>query len=189
MLYRGGDDRKPVDSVLPLAGIESFFPELRFPRMGMTFLYGHSSPAISYLLASGSERGLDSSIVDVHIEIGKWMCHKIDMSDNPESGLMNTRFLNIARSRVELAEYIERETVKVVGADVLGSDGWVRGATAFPWLMDTVIQLPEFKHLSVIAYRIKTDRFPELQVATVFDLDAIAVVDGGHHLIGTTIAI
>lgn len=189
LFYRGDDDHKPTEAELVLAGVDNLFREVRFPEKGMTFLYGHNSPAIPHFLRYAGEIGLDSAVVDVHVEIGKWLRHKVDLSDSPECGLQHTRFLNVARAKRDVITKLEDVIVRQLGPARAAADDWPRSATSHPYLLDAVIELPEFQHLAVIAYSVKTAAAGDIQVATVFDDSAITSVNGGHRLIDVEIVL
>ncbi|MDU4254451.1 hypothetical protein [Pseudomonas sp.] len=189
LFYRGDDDHKPTEAELVLAGVGTFFREIRFPEKGMTFLYGHNNPAIPHFLRYAGDIGLDAAVVDVHVEIGNWLRHKVDLSDSPECGLGSTRFLNLTRAKRDVVDLLETVSVKQLGPERAAQDEFGRGATTHPYLMDSVIELPEFKHLAVVAYSVRTAAAGDIQVATVFDDSAITAVDGGHRLMDVQIVL
>ncbi|MBA1280217.1 hypothetical protein [Stutzerimonas stutzeri] len=189
LFYRGDAEHKPVEDELMLTGVDKLFPELRFPEQGITFLYGHNSPALPYSFKQAGQLGVDTAIVDVHVEIGRWLRHKIDFSDNEECGLRFTRFLNLSRAKKEILDVLEDVVVDRLGGERAGAEKWPRGPTTHPYILDEVIRMDAFKHLAVIAYSVTTAAVGDLQVATVFDDEAITSVDGGHRLLGTVIAL
>lgn len=189
IFYRGDDEHKPVEDELALGGVEKLFPELRFPERGLNFLYGHNSPALPYCFTHAGSLGVDTAIVDVHVEIGKWLRHKVDFSESEDCGLVHTRFLNLSRAKKEILDSLESVVVKRLGGERAGMEKWPRGATTHPYLLDDVIKLQQFAHLAVIAYTVTTAAVGDLQVATVFDDSAITSVNGGHRLMGTRIVL
>lgn len=189
IFYRGDDEHKPVEDELTLSGVEKLFPELRFPERGLTFLYGHNSPALPYCFKHAGTLGVDTAIVDVHVEIGKWLRHKVDFSEDEDCGLRHTRFLNLSRAKKEILDSMEAIAVRKLGGERAGMEKWPRGPTVHPYVLDDVIQAAEFSHLAVIAYTVITAAVGELQVATVFDDSTITSVDGGHRLLGTRLVL
>lgn len=189
IFYRGDAEHRPVEDELALGGVEKLFPELRFPEGGLTFLYGHNSPALPYCFKQAGSLGVDTAIVDVHVEIGKWLRHKVDFSESDECGLRHTRFLNLSRAKKEILDSLEAVAVQKLGGERAGVEKWPRGPTSHPYLLDDVIKVSEFAHLAVIAYTITTAAVGDLQVATVFDDLAITSVDGGHRLMNTKIVL
>lgn len=189
LFYRGDAEHKPVEDELTLSGVDKLLPELRFPERGITFLYGHNSPALPYSFKEAGRLGVDTAIVDVHVEIGRWLRHKVDFSDNEDCGLRYTRFLNLSRAKKEILDELEKVAVMRLGGERAGAEKWPRGPTTHPYLLDDVIRLDQFKHLAVIAYTVTTAAVGDLQVATVFDDETIASVDGGHRLLGTLIVL
>lgn len=182
IFYKGDAEHKPVAKELPLAGIDHFFPPLTFPARGMTFLYGHRNPAIPYLLNLAGLGEQDAAIVDVHVEIGNWLRQKVDFSDSPDSGLQGTEFLSVLRAKKEIVDDLSAAWVGLCKAKGLPVEDWPRKPTALPHLLDVVMSGERYNHLSVIAYTVDTPQIGPFQVATVFNLDAITLYDGGSLL-------
>ena len=182
IFFRGGADRRPTVNELHLEGIDSYFPEISFPKGGMTFLYGHRNPAVPHLLKLAAAKELDAVSIDVLVEIGKWLRQKIDFSDDPESGLANTRFLSVVRAKKPIIDTLEDYWVRSLGDAEASNEPWPRGPTRHPYLLDGLMKLPEFKHLAVVAYSVSTKAIEEFQVATVFDMEAIELINGGWRL-------
>lgn len=189
LFYRGDEDRKPTEAELVLSSVDNLFREVRFPSKGMTFLYGHNGPAITHFLRYAGEIGLDSAVIDVHVEIGNWLRHKVDLTDSPECGLRHSRFLNVARGKKDVMAVLEQLFVDKLGPERAAADEWPRAATNHAYLLDDVIDLPQFKHLAVIAYKVHTAAAGVIQVATVFDDSCITMVDGGHRLVDVPIVL
>ncbi|RMN17142.1 hypothetical protein ALQ64_03120 [Pseudomonas cannabina] len=189
LLYRGDAEHRPVDKELPLSGVEKLFMGIQFPSKGITFLYGHKCPAIPYFRDYAGTIGLDAAMVDIHVEVGQWFRHKIDLSDSPDRGLCNARFLNIARARREVTDIMEKVWIQELGPERAAEEDWPRLPTAYPAFFDSVHDLPEFRHLDVIAYTIQTVEVGPIQVATVFNLDAIETFDAGFKFEGTDLVL
>ncbi len=179
IFFRSDADRRPEDAEIRLEGIERFFKGITFPAKGRTFLYGHRNTALPYLLKLPVENGLSTATLDIHVEIGKWLRQKVDLSDDPEFGLKFTNFLSVARAKKPIMDLLESHWAYNLGESYQEREEWPRGATRHPELLDSLIERPEFKHLSVIAYTVKTAEADEFQVATVFNTDAIESVEGG----------
>lgn len=187
LLYKGDEQLRPVSSTLALEGIDKLFPSLTFPSKGRTFLYGHRNPALPYLLKAHAGARLHRAVVDVEVEIGVWLRQKVDISDDPESGIKHTRFMSVPRAKVGLLERLDENWKEALAQAGLPKDDTLRGATRYPHLLDEVIELPEFKHLAVISYHVYSEELQgQFQAATVFDLDAIMAVEGGADLQGVT---
>jgi len=185
IFYRGDKDtHRPVEDEIELLGVDKLFFGLEFPSNGMTFLYGHRNPATSFFLEVAAKANKDAAIVDVQIEIDKWLRQKVDFSDSPESGLKSTRFLSIARAKREIVNTVSELMKDRLGDAKFRQDNWLKEGTEHPYLFGDVIKLPEFQHLAAIAYTVKTAEVGEVQVATLFDLSAIVEVNGGPMLVG-----
>ncbi|MDH0960925.1 hypothetical protein EGJ86_22160 [Pseudomonas sp. o96-267] len=189
LFYRGDAEHRPIEDELLLTGVEKLFPELRFPDGTMTFLYGYNSPALPYSFEHAGALGIDIAIVDVQVEIGKWLRHKADLSDSEECGLKQTRFLNLSRAKKEILDQLESIAVKRLGVERASAEAWPRGPTVYPYMLGSVLEHEEYSHLAVIAYTVMTATVGEVQVATVFDDSAIISVDGGHRLVDTRISL
>jgi hypothetical protein len=188
LTYRGDAEHRPLDKELSLTGIEKLFVGVEFPVGGPTFLYGNRNPGIPFLRELAEKLGRQAAVVDLHVEIGKWFRHKLDLSEDPDKGIRFANFLSVARSNRDVLAIMQEEWLRVLGPDRNLDDGWPKQATSHPYLIDNVKALPEFKHLDVIAYTVRTT-IGEVQVATVFDLDKIVLVDGGQRLKDTEIYI
>lgn len=183
LYYDGDEQRRPVEKQIALEGIDKLFPSVRFPQKGMTFLYGHRNNAVPYLLDLGGHLKKDAVVIEVHVEIGKWLRQKVDLSSGEESGLSHTRFLNINRAKRDLVDRISDVWVKHL--DPSADPEWPKGATLNPWILDHLIEGAEFRHLAVIAYQVKTAEVGVFQCATIFDFDAVETIDGGWRLMET----
>ena len=182
VFYLGDADRKPMVTEMPLTGIEKFFPDTRFPAKGITFIYGHRNPAIPYLLRLASIGKQEAVILDVDVEVGNWLRMKIGLTDDPDSGLANTRFLSVHRARRDILDVLEKYWFDNLPIEIVRDSSEPGVSTAHPYLFDGVLSLDAFKHLAVIAYSVKTPEIGVFQVATVFDKDAIFQCNGGHIL-------
>lgn len=180
--YKGDSAHRPIETELPLEGIDRLFPKLIFPSKGVTFLYGHRNPALPYLLRIASVGGQDAAIIDIHVEIGKWLRQKVDFGDDPDSGISQTRFLSISRAKKPVLDMFDGHWQKRMKEDGVAFDDWPKGPTKYPQYLDEIVALPEFKHLAVIAYSVTTPEVGSFQVATVFDKESIVLYDGGHLL-------
>lgn len=182
LFYQGDTEHMPLDSELTLAGIDRYFPPLTFPSKGITCLYGHRNPALAYLHEYAAISKMDSAAVEINVEIGAWLRQKVDFSDDPDSGLRLTRFLSLARAKKEIVDYFDKNWMKLTGKAGLPVEDFPRSPTKHPHLLDRIIELEPFKHLAVIAYTVEAPQVGPFQVATIFDLDAITLCDGGALL-------
>ncbi|HCF5748609.1 hypothetical protein DY969_25870 [Pseudomonas aeruginosa] len=181
-VYKGDAEHMPLDTELPLSGIDRYFPPLTFPSKGITCLYGHRNPALVYLHQYAALAKQDSAAVDVTVEIETWLRQKVDFSDAADSGLKVTRFLSVARAKKEITDYIDKHWLELTKKYGLPAEDFPRTPTRYPHLLDEIITLEPFKHLAVIAYTVETPQVGQFQVATIFDLDAITLCDGGAFL-------
>lgn len=177
--YRAQSDGcTPIDSLIDVEGIEAYFPDIPFPEKGKTFLYGHKNPALLHLLKCAPE-GKSAEILTVEAEIGDWLRQKADLNDESEFNIKKTGFLSLARSKRDIVDLLEDLMVKEKGAEYAGSDGFPRRGTRYPKILDSVIELPVFNHLSVVSYTVFDVALGDFQVATVFDKSAYVVADAG----------
>ncbi|CAM5370599.1 hypothetical protein SSTU70S_02816 [Stutzerimonas stutzeri] len=181
LLYRGDFQLKPLEKELPLEGVEKLFRGIQFPSRGVTFLYGHRNPAIPFFLEQAATLGLQAAVVDIHVEIGKWIRQKVDLSDDDERGLQFTQFLSLVRAKNEVTDLLDAVWLQELGPERAGDDSPKKG-TKYPYLFDKVIDQEPFAHLKVIGYNIETVEVGVVQVATLFDLDAVVGCDGGTRL-------
>lgn len=189
--YQAAKDRRPIMPSLPLEGIESRFPSVKFPTSGITFLYGHRNPGEAYLLKEAPKHDLTPTIVQVSVEIGNWLRNKAGFApDDPERGIEHTRFLALARAKKEVTDAVDsvwKRHALWLSNMTKGHEEFKGNGTRFANLMDEVILMDEFKHLNVIAYTINTKEAGDFQVATLFNLSAIESVTHGQLLNGIDI--
>lgn len=179
LYYRAKDDGcSPLDANIVVEGVETYFPDIPFPEKGKTFLYGHRNPALLHLLRHAPP-GKSAEILTVEAEIGEWLRQKADMNENSDYNIKKTGFLSLARAKRDIVDLFERLMVREKGAEFAGEDGFPRRGTRYPRILDSVIDLPEFSHLSVISYTVLDPAVGEFQVATVFDEQSYADADAG----------
>lgn len=182
--YEAAEDGcSPADSSIAVNGVEVSFPDIPFPKKGKTFLYGHRNPATLHLLERTPE-GKSSEILTVEAEIGEWLRQKADLNEESDYYVKNTGFLSLARAKRDIVDLFERLMVREKGAEYAGRDGFPRRGTRYPRILDSVIDLPDFKHLSVISYTVFDETVGEFQVATVFNEQAYADADAGARFDG-----
>lgn len=169
LFYKRGDDGLPATTEMRVEGIESLFKSVRFPKNGMTFLYGHRNPAIAYLLEYAGFSGLGAAIVDVHVDIGRWPRFKAHLGDDPERGLRYAGVLSMPRVLKEVIDKINEVAEAEVGTPIVS-----KGVVTNPEALDHVMQDDTFKHLVLITYMVETTEAGAFQVATVFKLDNIS---------------
>lgn len=177
------DGYSPVDSCIPVRGVEEFFTDIAFPKKGKTFLYGHRNPALMHLLKY-TPRGMGSEILTVEAEIGEWLRQKADLQESSEFYVGKTGFLSLARSKRDIVDLCDKIMVDAKGGEWAGSDGWPKKGTRYPLILDTLIEREEFKHLKVISYSVFDLVIGDFQVATVFDDSAYINVEAGAHFDG-----
>ena len=177
LFYKRGDDGRPTTSEMRVEGIESLFKSVRFPKDGMTFLYGHRNPAISYLLEYAGFSGLGAAIVDVHVDIGRWPRFKAHLGDDPDRGLRYTGALSMPRVLKEVIDKINEVAEAAVGTPIVE-----KGIVTNPEALDHVMKDDAFKHLVLVTYMIETTEVGPLRVATVFDIDKILEATTGVDL-------
>lgn len=187
LYYAGGQDRRPIEKEIPLVGLDGLFRNVSFPTKGPTFLYGNNNPATAYLLKKAVQMKQCAALVEIDVDIGKWHRHKTDLTDNPESGLQFTNFLSVMRAKKDLIELISK--VWVQNIDPAEDTEWPRGPTVKPFLLDKLVEYPEFEGLAVIAYPVLTHEVGVIQCATVFNTDNIQSYDGGYLLQETDITL
>lgn len=186
LYYRAKDDGcSPLDSNIVVEGVEAYFPDIPFPVKGKTFLYGHRNPAMLHLLKR-APHGKSAEILTVEAEIGEWLRQKADLSEGSDYNISKTGFLSLARAKRDIVNLFEKIMVREKGSEFAGSDGFPRRGTRYPRILDSVVDLPEFKHLSVISYTVLDDEVGEFQVATVFDDQSYVNADAGARFDGVS---
>lgn len=178
LFYKGDSNQLPVENELILEGIDKRFPGTRFPSKGRTFLYGHDNAGGNHLMQLGPVFGLEAIKVEATVEIEKWIKHKVTLSDDEERGLAFSRFLSFARATKEVTEAIDAICRPEGVASIFGPKGVVES----PQHLDGLVGDPLFGHLWVIAYTVETKEVGRMQVATIFNLDAIEEIQGSSVL-------
>lgn len=182
--YRAGSDGcTPLDSSIAVEGIEAYFPDIPFPEKGKTFLYGHRNPALLHLLKC-APADMSAEILTIEAEIGDWLRQKADLNETSDFNIKKTGFLSLARAKRDIVDVLENLMVKEKGAEYTGVDGFPRRGTRYPRILDKVIEIPDFRHLSVVSYTVLDSVVGEFQVATVFDEAAYAAADAGTRFEG-----
>ena len=166
--FKAGPNGLPVEKELELASIEGRFLGIRFPAAGRTFLYGQSNPGLNYLLGLAPAVGLEAVQAEVTVDIERWAKHKLRLSNDPERGMTSTRFLSFSRSTKEVTERID-ELCSGPDQPIFGPNGVVTDPSRLAAIMKDDL----FKHLWVIAYTVETKEVGRMQVATVFNMDAL----------------
>lgn len=169
--YAPGPDGRPMQKELRLSSVDKRFQDIRFPAKGRTFLYGHNNPGIHYLVGVAAITDSEGAITELSIEVENWLKHKVRLGDEPGRGVLSTRFLSIARGTKEVIDLIE-EICGEEGSPMFGASGLVLE----PERLDRLTEHESFKHLWVIAYSVNTAEVGVMQVATVFNFDAITEV-------------
>jgi hypothetical protein len=183
--YEGGEDNRPTVPSLALEGIESRFPSVRFPETGITFLYGHRNPGEAYLLRESASQGMTSALVAVPVEIGLWISSKLGFDpEDATRGVEHTGFMAMSRVKKDILEVVEGYWNRFIE---LGSPDSPFGGTRHANLMDGIVKLDKFKHLTAIAYTVNSEECGPFQVATVFKHEAIEAVSVGRLLEDVTI--
>lgn len=177
LFYKRGDDGLPTTSEMRVEGIESLFKSVRFPKDGMTFLYGHRNPAIAYLLEYAGFSGLGAAIVDVHVDIGRWPRFKAHLGDDPDRGLRYAGVLSMPRVLKEVIDKVNEVAEETVGTPIVS-----KGIVTNPEALDHVMKDDTFKHLVLVTYMVETTEAGAFQVATVFDIDKIIEATTGVDL-------
>ncbi|KKN80575.1 hypothetical protein LCGC14_0327940 [marine sediment metagenome] len=178
LFYKGDSDQLPVEKQLNFEGINKRFSGLRLPSNGLTFLYGHKNPGLNHLIGLGPLVGLEAIKVEATVDIQKWIKHKVTLADDPERGLAYSRFLSFSRATREVISAIDEACQEEPGVSIFGDSGVVDR----PDLLDSLTTNDAFKHLWVIAYTVDTKEVGRMQVATVFNTDAIEDVEGSSVL-------
>jgi len=169
--FKAGPDGLPVDDELQLSSVDKRFPDLRFPAKGRTFLYGHANPGVNYLVNMAAAVELESAPTEISVEIENWVKHKIRLSAEPGRGIFTTRFLSLSRATKEVIELIQ-EICDKPNSPMFTDNGRVK----FPERLDLLMDNEFFKHLWVIAYTVETQAIGAVQVATLFNEDAVVEI-------------
>lgn len=224
--YSADSRGKAIDVRQRIQGIQSFFPELRFPQKGQTFFYGNDYVVLRHVMKktaqqkkeweeanamlrneqTQSEQNLffprtdlhfSESEVELNVNINHWVRGKIDLTDHPETGVHNTSFINLdqSRSKSDIHNYLSEQSVPWLSRHGIDpslykisakslkqgkSVSFYRILADHPFLLDYIIDLPEFSHANVIACRVNcTDLAAGYFVAaTLFRPESVASVDG-----------
>lgn len=182
--FKAGPNGLPVEKELELASIDGRFVGIRFPAEGRTFLYGQSNPGVNYLLGLAPAVGLEAVQSEITVDIERWVKHKIRLSDDPERGTTSTRFLSFSRATKEVIERID-ELCSGTNLSIFGENGVVVNPSSLIGIMKDDF----FKHLWVIAYTVETKEVGRMQVATVFNMDAVVDISTSSVLSSVEIVI
>lgn len=172
--YKRDAEALAPGSRLFVSGIEGRFEGLQFPSNGRTFLYGHQNPGHNHLVGAGVRAGLGALDLDVSVSIEHWIKNKINFSDKPGYGLGYTRFLSFSRATKEVSDAIDQCCTVTDHEPTFGR----KGVVVNPQNLERLLDDDRFSHLWVIAYTVETVEVGKMQVATVFNLDAILEVEG-----------
>lgn len=170
---------KDVDALAPgsrlfVSGIEGRFEGVNFPSNGRTFLYGRQSPGYRHLLNLGVGAGYGVLDLELTISIEQSLQNKITLGGKPECGIKTTRFLSFPRSTKEVTDAIDQCCTVTDHEPTFGR----KGVVVNPQNLERLLDDDRFSHLWVIAYTVETQEVGKMQVATVFNLDAIVEVAG-----------
>jgi len=178
LFYKGDADRFPLESEVVLEGVDRRFEGVRFPTKGKTFLYGHNNAGSNHLIRLGPLVGLEAIHAEITVEIEQWIRHKVNLSNDPERGLMHSRLLSFARATKEVLEAVDQVCSPEVGESIFGA----KGVVVHPQALDALLDDDRFKHLWVVAYTVDTREIGRVQVATVFNMDAVDEIQTGSEL-------
>tara|TARA_R110001592_G_scaffold33503_12_gene116009 strand:+ start:1290 stop:1871 length:582 start_codon:yes stop_codon:yes gene_type:complete len=182
--FKAGPDGLPIENELELASIDGRFVGIRFPIEGRTFLYGQSNPGVNYLLGLAPAVGLEAVQAELTVDIEHWIKHKIRLSNDEERGTTATRFLSFSRATKEVLDRID-----VLSLDSETSIFGENGVVLNPSLLSNILHDDLFKHLWVIAYTVETKEVGRMQVATVFNMDAVVDISTSSVLSDVQIVI
>lgn len=161
----------PVEKAMELYGIEALFPELDFPKQGVTYFYGGRNSGLRHAMGVDIEEDENLAVIDFRVNVGFWIRQKVGL-DEP-AAIANTGVLNLAAAKRDITDIALDLANESIPSDNMIYDGWPKRGTAFPYLAGMLYELPPFRHLTVIIYRVFHPEAGDFQVATVFRPEGI----------------
>lgn len=145
-------------------------PELRFPRKGVTLLYGHRGPGNLYGAAAryAAENGKGMGLLEVRVEVGEWSPDKARLSS-----FDHCRILNLpARASKEVMDDVNWRWNIWLSLDGAPTEKFPRSPSLRMDLLDRLIEEEPYHQLNAVVYDAMT-AFGLARFVTIFNLEAI----------------
>lgn len=148
------------------------FPDIQFPEDGITALYGHnSSVGLSGAAYDISETlGLDLARLEISVSNHHWTNQNIGFEKGLAPALHDLNVLSLTRVKRDVKRLICDYWDSYFVGQVPEDDPIF--CTEHPYLISRLHKEPEFRHLDLIAYRVKT-ALGYVTMASLFNTDAI----------------
>lgn len=124
------------------------------PRSGQTFLYGTrgTQHVLGRVLVNAHDANLDACIVDVRVDVGRWINRKQDFDTLDE--LKFFKFPD--RTRASLMDDLNQRWRLLLDRHGLPQDDFPRHGSDHMHLLDEIIQQPPYDQLHVIGFPLRT---------------------------------
>jgi hypothetical protein len=148
------------------------FPDIDFPKDGITGLYGHNSGVgISGVAFDISETlGLELARLEMAVSNQHWTNHNVGFEEGRCLALKDLNVLSLTRVKRDVKSVIVDYWQSYLVGKPPEEDPLF--CTEYPHLISKLHKEKEFNHLDLIAYRVKTS-LGYVTMATLFNLDAI----------------
>ncbi|WP_336367040.1 hypothetical protein [Marinobacter sp. C2H3] len=145
-------------------------PTFRFPKTGVTFLYGNKGPGslIGAAVRESAASGRGVCFADIKVDIDHWDSNKqkLDTFDH-------CRFLNLPlRANRDVLDDINHHWNQWLDAEGAPNEDFPRKPSERMDLLDRLMALPPYRELNAVAYDVAT-RFGIAKFVTVFRFEAI----------------
>lgn len=148
------------------------FPNLKFAEDAITALYGHnSSVGLSGAAYDISEAlGLDLARLEMSVSNKHWTNQNVGFEEGLAPALKDLNVLSLTRVKRDVKRCICNYWDSYHVGQVSEDDPVF--CTEYPYLISRLHKEPPFRHLDLIAYRVKT-ALGYVTMASVFNADAI----------------
>lgn len=150
----------------------------RHPERGITLLYGfrEALDELSRRQNAAASKGLDTYFLEAIVDVGLNIPGLVSPEKLPKTKMINLNRITVALEDIIIdywRKYLADEGLSPQEIDQLDWGTGQKYISAYPHLLDRLIQEPEFKHLNVIVYPVRTQDGHIVKAATIFNLDAI----------------
>lgn len=156
------------------------------PKNGITLLYGFRDALdeMSRRQNIAAGKGLDTFFIEATVDVGQIIQGLVSPEKLPKTNMINLGRITVALEDTIVdywRKYLKKHGVSKDQASEIDWGTGLKYISAAPYLLDDLIQEPEFKHLNAIIYPITTTDGHTVKVATVFNKAAIKTVQVRHY--------
>lgn len=151
------------------------FPELKFPKSGITALYGHNNTTtvLRAAILKADGEGKELTKVEIALRNDTWTNHNIGLEPSDHAPpLSEIKVLNLTRMRSDLNAHVSGLWKGFIRGPCPQSEMAPKKFTERPDLVERLHDQPEFSHLDAITYTVKTE-YGFVGMVTIFNVDAI----------------